>query len=413
MIRSSHLRNTRQVIADRFFRQCSSGSQLDGLPGTAVSCGQFLDDTLSIQRGLHGTAAAIRVLAEDARPQYRALIPKLVEYLEQRRTIELSATTNDNHSSLDERLARDENNVIKISEMLFALNFVAAAVCDTEALKKKLAGILLNGRIKADGWGYFVDRKAEEREPQLLPTAHAVRALAGYGSNVSEPVQYLFDSLIKKSTEESSPRADISVRVFCLYVLSFIVDSENKDYFDQLRKAFSSMWRQLEPLLDDDIEQNIEYSRDREHYYVRVPWQLYLLALSAKLDWKRRFVSRAAQRRLQAIVNAVNSLEGFTYPHSGLRMSSRTNAIVYDVFSSIEKQLERTWQALLVPAQTIDLLRSFLSSRGVRLVAAGLAVILIGFSLYRWYSRGGDIGELGPEFLAALLLLFMTAGKAR
>lgn len=410
MITSSHLRNAREFIAGRFIAQCSMGPQLNGLTDKAA-CGQFLDDTTSTQRGLHGTAAAIRVLAEDGRAESRVLIPKLIGYAEDRKRVELPEAGSDYPASLKERLERDEANVIKISETLFALKFVDAAVCDTEALKKQLAEALLNGRINATGWGYFLDRKAGE--PQLLPTAYAVCALADYGYDVRESLKYLLDSLIKKPTNGSARGADISVRVFCLYVLSFIRDSDNRDYTDQLPRIFSSMWRRLEPLLDSDIEQNIEYSRDREHYYVRVPWQLYLLALSAKLAPKRRFASRATQRRLKAIINAVNSPEGFTYPHSGFRVSSRTNAVLYDVFSTIEKQLERIWQALLVPAQAIDLIRTFLSSRWVRFVAAMVAVTVIAISLYSWYMRGGHIGELAPEFLAALFLLLITAGKAR
>ena len=410
MITSPDLKKARDVIAARFITQCSSGPQLKELTDTFASCGQFLDDTISTQRGLHGTSAAIRVLAEDSRPESRALIRKLIAYTENRATIELGAATAENSASLRERLGRDEANVIKISEMLFALRFVDAATCDTESLRKQLVEVLLNGRINANGWGYFVDKKVGE--PQLLPTAHAVRALADYGYDVREPMRYLRDALIKKSSEKTA-RADISVRVFCLYVLSFVKSTENTVSDDQLHKAFSSMWRQLESLLDRDIEQNIEYSRDREHYYVRVPWQLYLLASSAKLAVKRRFASRAAQRRVNEIVNAINSPEGFTYPHSGVRVSSRTNAILYDVFSTIEKQLERTWQVLLMPAQVVDLIRTFLSSRGVRWSAAGVAVILIGVSLYSWYSRSGNIGDLAPEFLAAIVLLLVTAGKAR
>ena len=94
-------------------------------------------------------------------------------------------------------------------------------------------------------------------------------------------------------------------------------------------------------------------------------------------------------------------------------MSSRTNAILYDVFSAIEKQLERTYQVLLVPAQAIDLLRTFLSSRWVRFTAVLGSLVVIILSLYSWYNRGGDIGELAPELLAGFLLLLITAGKAR
>lgn len=400
MIKTSDLELCQDVIALKFVTQCKSGPQNAGLPALAAACGQFLGDTTSEQRGLHGTAAAIRVLAEDGRPEARELLPKLIEYGKQRDGIE---------GTDGEQLQRDNANVIKISEMLFALKFVDAAVADTEALKKQLADALLNGKANSSGWGYFIDRRDAA---QLLPTAHAVRALAEYGYDVQDPVKFLLDAGVKKLSDESAPRADISVRVFCLYVLSFI-RNEQKDYRDDLRNIFSSLWRSLESVLDSDIEQNIEYSRDREHYYVRVPWQLYLLAVAAKLAPNRRFASRAAQRRMNAIKNAVMSPEGFTYPHSGARISARTNAILYEVFSTIERELDKIWQGLLVPFYAIDRIRSFLSSRGVRWFAVGVALFLSMLSLSSWYTRGGQLGELAPELLGALLILLLTAGKAR
>jgi len=331
--------------------------------------------------------------------------------VQDRHSTEDPVSQSDHPTSVREQIERDDANVIKISEVLFALKFVDGAVFDTGALRTRLADVLLAGMINPNGWGYFLDRR--NGEPQLLPTAHAVRALAEHGYQVEQPIKYLLGALIMKSSGDAATRADVSVRVFCLYVLSFIRNAETIDGGDGLPRVFTSIWRQLESLLDNDIEQNIEYSRDREHYYVRVPWQLYLLALAAKLAPKRRFASRAAQARLKSILTAVNSPVGFTYPHSGLRVSSRTNAILYDVFSAIEKQLERTYQVLLVPAQAIDLLRTFLSSRWVRFAAVLGSLVVIILSLYSWYNRGGDIGELAPELLAGFLLLLITAGKAR
>jgi hypothetical protein len=258
------------------------------------------------------------------------------------------------------------------------------------------------------GWGYFTDD--EESEPQLLPTAHAVRGLAAHGFSVDGPVEYLLGAL-SMSSSSNGARADISVRVFCLYVLSFYRDLDKGEQRER-RKLLTPMWRRLERLLDDDIEQNVEYSRGDKHFYVRVPWQLYLLALASRLAPNRRFASRSAQSRLESIIQSVNSTAGFLYPHSGLRISSRTNAILYDVFSTIEKQLEH--EILLTPAYMIDRVRSAVSSTVFRSVVSLIAILIISKSIYAWYEKGGgSISDLAPNFLASVCILLLSIGKSK
>jgi hypothetical protein len=412
MIKSPQLRTAKALIARRFIAQCNDGPQVKGLPAGTKACGQFADERVSSQRGFHGTAGAIRVLGEEGRTDSRAreIIPGLIQYVERRASIEQELCANNHLPSLKEQLERDDANVIKLSELLFALSFVDVAVSDTEALRNLLAGRLCANMVNSSGWGYFLAKS--DVEPQLLPTAHAVRALAEHGYPVDQPIEFLRSALTAKSSNGKTKRADISVHVFCLYVLSFIKNPERVERRES-RKEFLSLWRRLDTLLTDDIEQNIEYSRDDEHYYVRVPWQLYLLALASKLAPWRRFASRTAQLRLKSILEDVSSTEGFFYPHSGLRVSSRTNAVLYDVLSIIEGQLTHRWELLLTPAHLVDLIRTFLSSTWVKRFARLIALVLVAVSTYSWYHRGGHLAELAPELLAAIILLFVSGGKAR
>lgn len=409
MIRTAEIKKARVRIADLFLNQCMYGEQSTTLPTGAKACGQFLQFRNSPHRGIYGTAAAIRVLAKDERQEARDLLPELIKYIEERRPLEeaLLPARDKRRSRLNEQILRDEENVIKLSELLYALALIPNA--RTEHLANAIAQRLKQGKIDKRGWGYFLDQRLGD--PQLLPTAHAVRALATHGHDVKDEVHYLLDALNTPAASQSSLRTDISVRVFCLYVLTFS-PGNLAEREEDLPRAFRPMWRSLEALLNDDIEQNVEYARKEVHYYVRVPWQLYLLALACKLSPLRAFASHAAQSRLDAIVSAVNTQEGFLYPHSGEWVSSRTNAILYDVFQIIEDQLPRS-SALLLPALAVDRARKALNSTLATVIGYSLATTLIVASLYQFKKQAGGLKELAPNFLSWIILLLLTARKTR
>ncbi len=414
MIRREDIAIAKRSIADRFLHHCKFGPQVKALPRDVKACGQFLDEEGSRQRGMHGTAAAIRVLGADGSGDARALLPQLIQYVERRDEIELATVTRDeDKAQLANQISRDDANVIKVSELLLALAFVERAVCPTEALCKKLAERLMNGRIDDRGWGYFLDRR--EGEPQLLPTAHAVRALSMHGYSVGKPLEYILNALTTPSAGSAAvTRVDISVRVFCLYVLSFSKNGQRTIPEERLRRIFLSMWERLEPLLDfDDIEQNVEYSRNGEHYYVRVPWQLYLIPLACTLATRRTFASRAAQVRLGSVLRAVATKEGFLYPHSGEHVSSRTNAIVYDALTAIEDCLPHTSSWGLFPSYLMDRFRRALNSAYLTWAGYLFAAALIVVSILRWYRDGGSIKDLAPGLLSGITLLLLTVRKAR
>jgi hypothetical protein len=304
-------------------------------------------------------------------------------------------------------------NVIKLSELLYGLTFVPGPICNTEALKKDLAKRLNGGQITDQGWGYFLD--SQNGEPELLPTAHAVRALAKYGYDVQRPVDHLVSVLTTPSAvSPKSTRVDISVSVFVLYVLAFAKPEVDLVRKDRIREIFWSIWKPLESLVDfDDLEQNVEYTRNGEHYYVRVPWQIYLIALACRLAPWRAFASHGAQSRLESIIRAVNTKEGFLYPHSGERMSSRTNAILYDSISVVAQELPRAPLWFLGIARTSDRVRKALNSPKVKgTLAAGLLFLMV-VSIYTWHQQGGSFKDVAPNFVAYFILLLFTAGKGR
>ncbi len=407
MINRAQLQEARRRVAEQFVRQCEHGVQSRGLPADVAACGQYLNSLESPQRGLHGTAAAVRVLAQQSPNGATRLIPRLVRYVVDRREIEQAVRPPEDFSRYKEQLERDDKNVIKMSEVLYGLHFVPNALAPTDDLTRSLAEKLQHGLLGGQGWGYFLN----DRKPQLLPTAFAIRALAQHGYAVEGPVKYVLRVLT--SPQPAPERStDITVRAFCVFVLAFGRAPDGLADQGDLKPVFQTLWRRLDSLLDEDFEQTIEYAYGERHCYVRIPWQLYLLALAVRLAPRWAFASVAAQRRLQAVLTAIRTEQGFVYPHSGDKTSSRTNAILYDAFDIIESELLKHPVALW-PANVADAIRSALSSRALTLTGLLVAAVVMVLSVQNWGQHGGNLGDLAPNFLSAILLGLMSLRKHR
>jgi hypothetical protein len=383
-------------IADVFAQQCEHGAQTRTLPADMAACGQFIgDDALRIeQHGLHGIAAALRVLGAQSTDESRQLVGRLVAYTEACFGIPPTVKP-----PSDRRLS-DTDNVIKIGELLYGLSFVSAAHADRNRLTRHLAEQLQRSLIDGRGWGYFIG----DADVQLLPTAYALRGLAQHNYDVSSPKKFVLDSLQERQRTSGSTPADLTTTVACAYCLTFSSAAHLNE--DIISRTFHSAWRALEPLFDEDVEQNLEYWRGRETHYVRVPWQLYLLALASEHSFLR-FASFRAQRRLHAILNALQEAR-FRYPHSGRYMSSRTHAIAFDVLKAIRERAKR--MTMLRLAYGVDRIRVLAGAKAVRYVAAAVALGLMVYSTYQWMQTG-RVSELAPNFLASLLALILASAR--
>jgi hypothetical protein len=266
---------------------------------------------------------------------------------------------------------------------------------------------LEQGMIPARGWSYFLDDGAAY--PELLPTAYAVRALAmhRFENRLREPINYLMEQLQSPASRQS----DASVRVACVFILAFLPPGPGRVDEDRLGTALADLWHQLEPLLSQAVEANIEYSHRDLNYYVRVPWQLYLISAAARLKPLQCFASALAQNRLSSIVGAVTRQGGFIYPHSGDRLSVRTNGILYDVLSLIREEIKPR-RPLLTPFYYWDNVRLFLGSRIVRAVTVAAVSALIVVGIWQWrMTPNASLADLGPEFVSSLLLLILSSRK--
>jgi hypothetical protein len=364
----------------------------------AAALGQHLQATTA-QRGLHGTAAAIEVLAQTPGGDAEDYTRRLVHYVDQQTKVEqLFSDPDVSHQEVE----TSEHNVIKMSEVLYALASVPTSLAPREKLAAHIADVLTKHRNTDGGWPYFI--QAEAKTSHLLPTAYAVRALASHGYDISSSVTFLLDHVRSPSADQT----DIFVQVLTIYVLCYLPDRYRQDR--ELRKPFQNAWSRLSPLLNQDLEANIEYVTNKINY-VRIPWQLYLLASAAHLSPYRRFSSAKAQRRLKSILENVQATGGLLYPHSGKDLSSRTNAILFDVLDQIDNEL-KIRRLPLGPFIWFEVIKSIVASRPFQYTIRVLVFALIVYVIVRWsVSSERNVGDLAPELVSSLLLILLIGKR--
>jgi hypothetical protein len=393
------LGSARQSIADLFRRQCLHGRQSAEFLPTQAACGQYLGRLESSHVGLHGTAAAILVSGSAGDSE---LYEKLAGHAASRYERAEPATQTSLLPGDDERRRNDRENVIKVSELLYALTFGPLAVQPSEFIAS-LVQRLRRGQLEERGWSYFLETPSGGPEP--LPTAHAVRALARADAVPAGARNYLAQQL----EMEPGQGTDVFVQVAALMVLSELAVPDSREQKD-LRLRLKRLWRRLDPLLGEDLESNVEYSRGDQNFYVRIPWQIYLLLAARRLAPLRRYSSYSAQRRLASVVAAVKSPNGFYYPHSGQRLSSRTNGILYDAFRVLsELGAVKFWR----PFFWHDRLRRVAGSTIVTVLLICGAAIVATYAVISWVSSGeASWAALAPDFVVSLLLILAAVRRS-
>jgi len=392
------INEAQQRVIELFLRQCKYGEQTKRLPEGFAACGQFVGGQAEAipQFGLHGLSAAVRVLGPCQSEDCRATVPQIVSYCEA--CFEANPKV---HLETNLHVRQDDKrNVIKLGELLFGLWFITTAQAERDQLIGHIATLLQDSLIDGRGWGYFLGDKVAE----LLPTAYAVRGLAQNGYDTDAPRRFLLENLTARKHSANSSTADLTTAVACTYCLSFCPSAPGVPD-SVLKETFLSVWPPLEPLLAEDIEQNLEYWGELT-YYVRIPWQLYLLALASEYSsW--RFAGFRAQRCLNRVVDALR-LGSFKYPYSGTYLSSRTHSIAYEVLAEIK---ERTRHLLwLRVAYFIDSIRVFIGSRAVRRLATILALLAISYAVWLW-AETGKVSDLAPNFVSGIVILLLAWGR--
>lgn len=188
---TDELKRVQVAIADLVRHQCKHGRQSKDLPENTLACGQFLSELDHDQRGLHGTAAAIRVLREQRDAESRSILSALVAYVEDRNNVESIANSRNVLPDVADKIEIDRQNVIKISELLWAIADIPVDVCNKETLVRDYADLLTNARINDESWGFFVD----DNEPSIISTAYATLGLSRIGADTTKSRTYLLSNL--------------------------------------------------------------------------------------------------------------------------------------------------------------------------------------------------------------------------
>lgn len=399
----STLAECRRRVRDTFVADCTARAQVGRLPPGTCAGGQYFGQPE--QRGILGTAAALRVLSCESRnhQQSRDTAQGLLRYLVQRKKIELDTarTTAEERTLWRQKLPRDEANTIRQAELLLSLTYVPSALAASDVMKRQVAERLLRGRSQdGNGWGYTL---ANRSASNLLPTCHAIRALARNGNDVNAELEHLARSLHQR-VRRNEP--DIGIAYIDCFI-ALVLEELDLLSAKESRATLDHLWRLLVNHLGMRREANIDVLGGPANDFVRVPWQLHLMALSARDRPWRRFLSPRMQRLVGETVEGVLRGPGFRYPESGDNVSTRTYAYIYETISTI---LSARSGATSMDSTVARVLRTAeRPTRRIRRLARTLATIgvvaTIGFSVVMWQrGHAGGWKDLAPNFVAAMLL---------
>lgn len=408
IIKKEEIDRARENIIKHISNQATYGVQTEvvkKIKNDYYALGQFIGDNKRHQRGIHGTANGLRVLAEsDSEVQ---LISGLKLYLEERLNIENQITGEGELIELS-KLQRDENNIIKLSEILYALSFVKPGHASSDDYIKKISAKLIETKFDDSGvigWGYFGDD--ETKKPELLPTSFAMLALEKSGFNINDVKKSLQDIIEEKGINDPSVFSEV---IFCLYALINTEKNRSVETNKKYSAILATIWSSPYCTLQDDYEQNLEYWHHAQHDYVRIPWQPYLIAITCAIS-KRRFYTVNVQKRLISIITQAKG-NGFKYPYSGPYLSTRTNAIIFDCLTFIRDNLQN--HSMYGYFVWLDGMRQFLGSKFVKNIGLAIGTALMVYSIFLWVtSEAHDFGDIAPNLFADALVIAISLGKRK
>ncbi len=365
-------------IEDDFIEQCRNGKQTESLNNkNYAACGQFIKQKDIGQRGFHGTAAAIKVISQSKKQGSYELVEQLLSYYQNREEAEKECGSSEKDVA-QQRCAVHKDNVIKLGEMLQALTYVPRTIPSTTVIVTTITKTLREALRDINGLNYFL---CNIETPELLPSAYALIGLseARCFSDVINTEDYLLRQLKSAYKEKTFYDShDSAVHIACLYALTFYSryakeSSRNND----LKKIFNIIWNNRLKEFEFNQEQNIEYWKNNEKScYVQVPWQLYLIALSAKYDFKYKFSSSKVQIKLKTILKSVVN-GGFIYQYSSHSPSARTNAILHEILKRLRDIIEIS--DIYTRARYIEWIKRLAKTTiaGYTYIALAIAIIVI------------------------------------
>jgi hypothetical protein len=380
-------------IEEQFRDLLENGTQAVGIPQGFYAAGQHLNPYSLNQRGFYGTAAALLAMSRSRpSPNRIGIIEGLIKYINDRPALEQGlADTEEDRAMLPARLILDWKMAFKCADLLYALAATPPAVAGRETLLQDVLGRLHSGHRKAGGWAVDLD-PGRDRDP--LATACVIRSLHAAGVNV-EPS----DLDLVRGDAMTVGSASPYVRCLCLLVLLEVGGGD-----DSTTKIWNDLLDTLRSELHDRTEANYEFTIGNRQYYVRVPWQLYLIASASICKPTSLIFTSDVRRALLDCVQAIDSPEGYVYTAFGHMKSTRTYSILMDTLWRVSKQLQTSKtlaRISLVANWAIRIIYSRISAWTALFAALALAVV----GLYAWLSESSSrLNAVGPELAAAVLL---------
>ncbi|MFE0590691.1 hypothetical protein [Micromonospora echinospora] len=401
------------AIRDKFLHDCVTGARRQILPEDVHASGQYFDLPKRTQRGLHGTAAALRVVGAQSPTSdlVRSVTRGIVGYLRDRERIERALAVDDRTRAVVlDKLRHDDTSTIKQAEFLYALTFVPNGLAACDDLKTAFSGRLLaGGTANSQGWGFIL---GADYPPHPLATAHALRALSRNGHDVDPWRTSAKQALLSRSVNPRVHLHEAAVDCFLLQVLLEIDALSGREG----RAIFDSLWPLLGRELETPREINVDFFDGDRQNFVRVPWQLHLAVTASMVRPYRRYLSSAVQRPLKRVTAEVLDEKGFRYPESGEHLSTRTYGIIYD---SLWQLGGRTRGRGLIDRTVLGAIALVgaplrVAHRILGVTAALLALTVLVAGLWSWHrSPARDWSDLAPNFIssAVLAVLSYTVGR--
>ncbi len=330
----------------------------------------------------------------------------LVKYLAQRPAVERAIERDKPRlGTLEKRLLQEQQNTVKQAEILYALSFVSTGLASCDQLRYEIAERIMTGLVVgSSGWGVTLNSGAVISE---LATAHVLRALSANGFPVSASIhEELRGRLLARARSSGGTVDEVYVSTFVLQVLietSLIQRSEAVLVFDYL-------WLRLKDKLAEPRESSIDLLGDHDRDFVRVPWQIHLIADAWLVRPIRRYLASSTQAALNQIVSGVLG-EGFRYPDSGPYVSTRTYGYIYGMLSIIGShgnvvgRGDLTWGSTLISALGVVRKRHRVIQGTLW---AGAVTVVAAATLIWMRSDDFSIGDLAANFVAGGVIALMA-----
>lgn len=412
---STLLRAARESVVEAFLLDCRQRSKAAELPEGLFASGQFFNEPKRRQRGLHGTASALRVLASQ-QPSNQAAnetASGILCYLKNRRSVELKiaelvqasrratkSNETDEVAYWAEKFRHDSLNTSKQAEVLYALAFVRPAHGDGQELVQETYSRILQGKALDDnGWGWTLQNETTSDE---TATAFVIRSLHKNGFDTRNEGQWLRSQLLSRHDTEHVDLLQCQADCLILQVLLEVGAVSQRES----RQPFQRLWHKLSERLDEPDSLRRRWAESGKERTVLVHWQFHLAAVAYWVRPWRGFLSGSIQKCLVEAARAVSDTRTINRSYDESSVSTRHYMYFYDLIDICAGELGSN--GLLDNsvasgfARTEPIRKSL--QRYAWLIPTAVATVITGIVLADWIQNGWSWRDLAPELIGPVIV---------